>query len=105
MPQFAPEAPLHRWQHVSGLPRVSFRRVEESEHRLRALLDAGIAVTSELSLDAVLQRLVETAAELTGARYAALGVIDRAGQGLERFMPRRKLRSATFRGVAASSVC
>jgi two-component system, NarL family, sensor histidine kinase DevS len=86
MPQFAPEAPLHRWQHVSGLPRVSFRRVEESEHRLRALLDAGIAVTSELSLDAVLQRLVETAAELTGARYAALGVIDRAGQGLERFI-------------------
>jgi signal transduction histidine kinase len=86
MPQFAPEAPLHRWQHVSGLPRVSFRRVEESEHRLRALLDAGIAVTSELSLDAVLQRLVETAAELTGARYAALGVIDRAGKGLERFI-------------------
>ncbi len=86
MPQFAPEAPLHRWQHVTGLPRVSFRRVEESEHRLRALLAAGIAVTSELSLDAVLQRLVETAAELTGARYAALGVIDRAGQGLERFI-------------------
>lgn len=60
--------------------------MEESEHRLRALLEAGIAVTSELSLDAVLQRLVETAAEVSGARYAALGVIDRAGQGLERFM-------------------
>jgi two-component system, NarL family, sensor histidine kinase DevS len=60
--------------------------VDESEHRLRALLEAGIAVTSELSLDAVLQRLTETAAELTGARYAALGVIDRAGQGLERFI-------------------
>jgi signal transduction histidine kinase len=85
MPQFALEAPLCRSPRVRGL-RVSFRRVEESEHRLRALLDAGIAVTSELSLDAVLQRLVETAAELTGARYAALGVIDRAGQGLERFI-------------------
>jgi two-component system, NarL family, sensor histidine kinase DevS len=60
--------------------------VEDSEHRLRALLEAGIAVTSELSLDAVLQRLVETAAELTGARYAALGVIDLTGQGLERFI-------------------
>jgi signal transduction histidine kinase len=60
--------------------------VVEQQDRLRALLDAGIAVTSELSLDAVLQRLVETAAELTGARYAALGVIDRTGQELERFI-------------------
>ena len=54
--------------------------------RLRALLDAGIALSSELSLDALLQRLVETAAELTGARYAALGVLDPSGQGLERFL-------------------
>ena len=54
--------------------------------RLRVLVDAGIALSSELSLDALLQRLVETAAELTGARYAALGVIDKAGQGLERFL-------------------
>jgi signal transduction histidine kinase len=60
--------------------------VVEQQDRLRALLDAGIAVTSELSLDAVLQRLVETAAELTGAKYAALGVIDGAGQALERFI-------------------
>ncbi len=56
------------------------------EKRLQALVDAGIALTSELSLDAVLQKLVETAAELTGARYAALGVIDRERRGLERFL-------------------
>lgn len=56
------------------------------ESRLRALFEAGVAVTSELSLDAVLQRLVEAAAELTRARYAALGVIDRSGTGLERFL-------------------
>jgi signal transduction histidine kinase len=54
--------------------------------RLRVLVDAGIALSSELSLDALLQRIVETAAELTGARYAALGVIDRTGQRLERFL-------------------
>ena len=54
--------------------------------RLRALLDAGIALNSELSLDALLQRLVETAAMLTGARFAALGVIDRSGRSLERFL-------------------
>ena len=48
--------------------------------RLRVLVDAGIALSSELSLDALLQQIVETAAELTGARYAALGVIDRAAR-------------------------
>src|SRR5262245_52168330 len=57
-----------------------------SERRLRVLLDAGIALTSELSLDGVLQRLVEVAASLTGARYAALGVIDSSGHALERLL-------------------
>ena len=45
-----------------------------------------MALASELSLDALLQRLIEVAAELTGARYAALGVIDRTGSQLERFL-------------------
>ena len=54
--------------------------------RLRAIVDAGVALASELSLDAVLQKIVETAAELTGAQYAALGVIDPSGQALERFV-------------------
>ncbi|MEI8104466.1 MAG: GAF domain-containing protein [Actinomycetes bacterium] len=44
-----------------------------------------MTLTSELSLDALLTRLVEAAASLTGARYAALGVIDPAGNGLEQF--------------------
>ena len=54
--------------------------------RLRGLVETGVALTSELSLDAVLQKLVEAAAELTGSRYAALGVIDPAGTTLERFL-------------------
>ena len=54
--------------------------------RLRAIVDAGVALASELSLDAVLQKIVESSAELTGARYAALGVIDPSGQSLERFI-------------------
>jgi signal transduction histidine kinase len=56
------------------------------EDRLRALLEAGTAIASELSLELLLRRLVETAAELTGARYAALGVIDRSGLQLEQFI-------------------
>jgi signal transduction histidine kinase len=60
--------------------------VTPDENRLRALVEAGVALTAELSLDALLQRLVEAAAELTRARYAALGVIDRSGSALERFL-------------------
>jgi signal transduction histidine kinase len=54
--------------------------------RLRALVETGIAINSELSLDAVLERITEAAARVTGAQYAALGVIDRAGTALERFI-------------------
>ena len=57
-----------------------------NESRLRALLEASTAIASDLSLESLLQRLVSVAAELTGARYAALGVIDRTGQQLERFV-------------------
>jgi signal transduction histidine kinase len=60
--------------------------VSSNENRLRALVETGVAITSELSLDALLQRLVEAASELTGARYAALGVIDGSGSELERFL-------------------
>jgi signal transduction histidine kinase len=56
------------------------------DNRLRALFDATLALNSELSLDALLQKLVDTAAALTGARYAALGVLDEAGLALERFV-------------------
>jgi signal transduction histidine kinase len=49
-------------------------------------VEAGIAISSELTLDGLLQLLAETAAELTGARYAALGVIDALGRELERFI-------------------
>jgi signal transduction histidine kinase len=45
-----------------------------------------MALASELSLNSLLQRLTELAAELTGARYAALGVIDPSGLRLERFI-------------------
>ena len=80
-----------------------------NEPRLRALLEAGMALASELSLDSLLQRLTEVAAELTGARYAALGVIDPTGSRLERFVTHglddeSAPRSATCRTAAASSV-
>ena len=52
---------------------------------LRAVSDAVLAVASQRSVDEVLQRLVESARELAGAEYAALGVPDGAG-GFRRFL-------------------
>ena len=65
----------------------SWRRWTRLERRTAPRPCRGrCAITSELSLDALLQRLVEKAAELTGARYAALGVIDEGGSELEHFI-------------------
>jgi signal transduction histidine kinase len=56
------------------------------EGRFRRLIDVGNEVLSELDLEAVLQSVVEAARELTGARYAALGVLDPERRELERFI-------------------
>lgn len=56
------------------------------EDRFRRLIDVGSSLLSELDLEAVLQSVVEAARELTGARYAALGVLDRERRELERFI-------------------
>jgi signal transduction histidine kinase len=52
---------------------------------LKAVSDAVLAVASQLSVDEVLQRLVDSARELAGARYAAVGIPDDAG-GFTRFL-------------------
>ena len=56
------------------------------EQRLRALLEVGRALVSDLDLEAVLERVLVAARELTGARYAAVGVLDEPREGLERFL-------------------
>jgi signal transduction histidine kinase len=65
---------------------VDSETTRSGPEQLRRLVETGISLSSELSLAAVLQRLVETAVDLTGARYGALGVIDRLGTGLEQFI-------------------
>jgi signal transduction histidine kinase len=52
----------------------------------RRLIEAGMALVSELSLDAVLLRIVELAVDLTGARYGALGVLTPDGRSIEEFI-------------------
>lgn len=56
------------------------------EARLAALIEAGTVVASGLDLDAVLQRLLDLARALTGARYAAVGVLSASGSRIERFV-------------------
>lgn len=52
---------------------------------LKAVSDAVLAMAAELSVEDVLQRLVHSARELAGARYAALGLPDGEG-GFRRFL-------------------
>ena len=57
-----------------------------SSQRDRALIEAGMILASELSLDAVLQHIVELAVEITGARYGALGVLTPDHRAIEEFI-------------------
>jgi signal transduction histidine kinase len=62
---------------------VSGRNPQEGDRRL---IEAGMALASELSLDAVLLRIVELAVDLTGARYGALGVLGPDGRSIAEFV-------------------
>src|SRR5215208_7257508 len=51
-----------------------------TQDRYERLLKAGLVLAADLTLPATLQRIVELAAGLTGARYGALGVLGRDGR-------------------------
>ncbi len=57
-----------------------------SPAQLRALLDAILSLSADLSLAETLRRIVTAAARLTQARYAALGVPNEAGTYLAEFI-------------------
>jgi signal transduction histidine kinase len=69
-----------------------FRRLQAQQQRildqnraLQALNAAGLSLSSDLSVESVLQRVTEEARSLAGARYAALGVLDERGR-LDQFI-------------------
>jgi len=68
---------------------VRYSTMTESQppaaERLARLVAAGTLLTSELSLEGVLDRVTEIAASVLGARYAAIGVLSPDGRLLESF--------------------
>ncbi len=52
----------------------------------RGVIAVAHSVLEQLDLEVVLSRVLEAARELTGARYAALGVLDPTQDTLERFL-------------------
>jgi signal transduction histidine kinase len=70
------------------------------EQQLRRLLDVGRSLVGELDPDAVLDRILTEACEITGARYAALGVLNQERSGLERFVT-RGIDETTHRAIGA----
>jgi signal transduction histidine kinase len=61
------------------------KSVLATQGRLRALLRANRAVVEHRDLPTVLRRIIESAVELVGAQYGALGVVSPQG-GLEQFI-------------------
>jgi len=60
--------------------------VGDSARQLQALVQASLALTTELSLERVLQKIADVARDVLGARYAALGVINESGTGLSQLL-------------------
>src|SRR3954466_6194552 len=58
------------------------------DQRLIRLIEVGRSLLSELDLDVVLDRVLATARDLTGAQYAALGILDERRRELAQFLTR-----------------
>jgi signal transduction histidine kinase len=69
--------------------RLVERREEEIDRRsnqLSALHDASLFMTEELQLGQVLQKVVDQARVLAGAKYGALGVLHEDGNSIDQFI-------------------
>jgi len=64
---------------ISERLRITADQLEEKRKQLQAVNSAGLALTSELDRDEVLQRVADQARLVANAKYAALGVFDEEG--------------------------
>src|SRR3954469_13628892 len=75
------------WVESARTP-LSMLDAARDDHRLVRLIEVGRSLLSELDLDIVLDRVLETARDLTGAQYAALGILDERRRELAQFLTR-----------------
>ena len=61
-------------------------RSQLDDERLARLVEVGRSLVAELELPRVLDRVLDVAREVTGARYAALGILDESKEELEQFL-------------------
>jgi len=64
---------------------MAFHRITDPE-RLHALIDAILLIETDAHLNDLLRTIVDTASQLVGARYGALGVVASDGRTLSRFI-------------------
>jgi signal transduction histidine kinase len=69
-----------------GVTQTSIARPAPGSPRLERLVVAASSLITEVSLEGVLERVVEVAAEVIGAQYAAIGVLAPDGRLLESFI-------------------
>ncbi|MCX4987201.1 MULTISPECIES: GAF domain-containing protein [unclassified Streptomyces] len=78
VPQFRLDALLEDLQE-------QVERVRGTQNRVHTLLEAVLAIGSDLDLDVVLRQIVESAVQLVDCRYGALGVLGDEG-GIKQFI-------------------
>jgi signal transduction histidine kinase len=59
---------------------------EQQTQQLMALREASLALSTELDLEVVLQRVVDLSRQLANAKYGALGVLDDEGRYIDQFI-------------------
>jgi signal transduction histidine kinase len=69
-----------------GLSAAGEEIADRASERLWTLVETGVSLSSELHLDVVLRNIVDAARRVIGARYGALGVIDKERGGLSSFV-------------------
>jgi signal transduction histidine kinase len=84
--QGRPLLPQLRLDDLLAELQVRLAAVVKTRDRIHALLEAVVAVGSNIELEVVLRQIVEAAVSLVNARYGALGVIGEGGR-LAEFIP------------------
>ena len=104
MSTYLPEQLLSLWAKSKLTVEMAIghilQRLLDHDQRLRRLIDVGRSLVSQHDLETLLAQVLDVARELTGPRYAALGVLDESRQSLGRF-PTRGIDPETPRAFGA----